>query len=102
MLQRDFDTSQWGDHAFTIRMHACSAQSVYSYRKLNMTEPKQHSSSPSPPPHVQLIQMGTAYWASRAVYAAAKLGLADQLKSGTKSAEELAGAVGAHAPLCTG
>ncbi|UXN58716.1 acetylserotonin O-methyltransferase [Phyllobacterium zundukense] len=64
-----------------------------------MTEPEQHSSSLSLPPHVQLIQMGTAYWASRVVYAAAKLGLADQLKSGTKSAEELAGAIGAHAPI---
>jgi hypothetical protein len=42
--------------------------------------------------------MGTAYWASRVVYAAAKLGLADQLGAGAKSAEELAGAVRAHAP----
>jgi hypothetical protein len=57
-----------------------------------------HYNCPSLPPHVQLIQMGTAYWASRVAYAAAKLGLADQLKSGTTSAEELAGAVGAHAP----
>jgi O-methyltransferase domain/Dimerisation domain len=63
-----------------------------------MTEPEQHASSQSLPPHVQLIQMGTAYWASRVVYAAAKFGLADQIGAGAKSAEELAGSVCAHAP----
>src|SRR5262249_55552653 len=50
------------------------------------------------PPHVQLIQLGTAYWASRVVYAAAKLGLADQLAAGPKSAAELAGPMRVHAP----
>lgn len=50
------------------------------------------------PPHLQLIQMGTAYWASRIIYAAAKLGLADQLAAGPKSAAELADPMGAHAP----
>jgi hypothetical protein len=53
---------------------------------------------PAPPPHVQLIQTGTAYWASRVVYAAAELGLADQLAGGPKSALELAGPMSAHAP----
>ena len=42
------------------------------------------------PPHVQLIQMGMGFWASRALYAAAKLGLADRLAGGPRSAEELA------------
>ena len=50
------------------------------------------------PPHIQLIQMGRAYVVSRIVYAAAKLGLADQLASGPKSAAELAGPMHAHAP----
>jgi len=50
------------------------------------------------PPHVQLIQIGTAFLASRTVYAAAKLGLADQLAAGPKSATELAGTMRAHAP----
>ena len=50
------------------------------------------------PPHVQLIQMGTAYLASRIVYSAAMLGLADQLASGPKSASELAEPLKAHAP----
>jgi hypothetical protein len=50
------------------------------------------------PPHIQLIQMGRAHIVSRAIYAAAKLGLADQLASGPKSAAELAGAMQVHAP----
>jgi hypothetical protein len=50
------------------------------------------------PPHIRLIQMGRAHVVSRTVYAAAKLGLADQLASGPKSAAELAGAMQVHAP----
>jgi O-methyltransferase domain/Dimerisation domain len=50
------------------------------------------------PPHIQLIQMGRAHVVSRTVYAAAKLGLADQLASGPKSAAELAGPMHLHAP----
>ena len=50
------------------------------------------------PPHIQLIQMGRAHVVSRTVYAAAKLGLADQLASGPKSAAELAGPMHVHAP----
>ena len=49
------------------------------------------------PPHIQLIQMGRAHVVSRTVYAAAKLGLADQLASGPKSAAELAGSMRVHA-----
>ncbi len=45
-----------------------------------------------------MIQMGRAYGVSRLVYAAAKLGLADQLASGPKSAAELAGPMRVHAP----
>ena len=48
------------------------------------------------PPHVQMIQMGRAYGVSRIVYAAAKLGLAEQLASGPKSAAELAGPMSVH------
>jgi hypothetical protein len=50
------------------------------------------------PPHIRLIQMGRAHVVSRTVYAAAKLGLADQLASGPKSAAELASAMQVHAP----
>ncbi len=50
------------------------------------------------PPHIQLVQMGSAYWVSRVVFAAAKLGLADQLAGGPKSAAELAPKSLTHAP----
>ena len=50
------------------------------------------------PPHAQLIQMGTASWVSVMVYAAAKLGIADHLAAGPKSAVELADATRTHAP----
>jgi hypothetical protein len=49
------------------------------------------------PPHVQIIQMATGYWISRVVYAAAKLGLADRLAAGPRSAAELAGETKTHA-----
>src|SRR6516225_8431499 len=42
--------------------------------------------------HQQLDQMITGYWISQAIYAAAKFGIADQLKDGPKTVAELAGA----------
>src|SRR6185369_9363279 len=45
-----------------------------------------------------MIQYITGFWMSRAVWIAAKLGLADLLKSGPKTAEELAQATSTHAP----
>ena len=53
---------------------------------------EQSPGSDALPPHAQLIQMGTGSWVSAIVYAAAKLGLADHLAAGPKSAAELAGA----------
>lgn len=50
------------------------------------------------PPHAQLIQMANAYWVSKVVYAAAKLGLADHLAAAPRSAVELAGTTRTHAP----
>jgi len=50
------------------------------------------------PPHAQLIQMGTASWISAIVYAAAKLGIADHLAAGPRSAVELATTTRTHAP----
>ena len=57
-----------------------------------------HSNVPTPSPHAQLIQMAMAHWISHIVYVAAKLGLADHLANGSKSAEELAEPTGTHAP----
>ena len=58
----------------------------------------QSLSSQALPPHVQLIQMGTASWVSGVVYAAAKLGIADHLAAGPLSAVELAIPTHTHAP----
>jgi hypothetical protein len=55
-------------------------------------------SNESLPPHVQVIQMSTAFLRSRALYAAARLGLADELADGPRRADELAGPAGADAP----
>ena len=43
------------------------------------------------------IQMVTGNWVSQSLYAAAKLGIADLLKDGAKSYEELANATATHA-----
>lgn len=45
-----------------------------------------------------LLRIATGFWASRALYVAAKLLIADQLVGGPASAEELADASGVHAP----
>ena len=50
----------------------------------------------SVPPHVQMIQMGTACWVSRLVYTAASLRLADHLSNGPRSAAELAAILGTN------
>ena len=48
------------------------------------------------PPHVQIIQMGTAYWVSQFVCTAANMRLADHLADGPRSAGELTAATGAN------
>src|SRR5262245_21774878 len=58
----------------------------------------EQTSSKALPPHAQLIQMATAGWVSRITYAAARLGLADHLAEGPKTAAELAGPLSLHAP----
>jgi Dimerisation domain len=58
--------------------------------------------TPAAPPHARLVQMATAHWVSHIVYVAAKLGLADQLGGGPKSADELARRTGTHAPSLYG
>lgn len=50
----------------------------------------------APPPHVQIIQMGTGYWVSGLIHTAASLGLADCLASGPRSAAELSADLGTH------
>ena len=60
-----------------------------------MNQPQARQVEPASP-DTQVIQMGTAYWASSFVYAAAKLGRADHLASGAKTAAELAEPMGVH------
>ena len=55
-------------------------------------------STPSLSPHAQLIQMATAFWASRLLYVAAKLNLADHLAEGPLSSETVAERTRMHPP----
>jgi hypothetical protein len=43
-----------------------------------------------------LVQLATGYWLSQAIYVAAKVGIADLLAQGPRSAAQLAESVGAH------
>ena len=45
-----------------------------------------------------MAQLSVGHWAARLVYVAAKLELADLLAKGPRTAEDLAGAAGAHGP----
>src|SRR5579862_8195995 len=45
-----------------------------------------------------LFQMATGFWASQAIYVAAKLGIADLLKDGPQSCVALAAATGSDVP----
>src|SRR5262245_65927385 len=49
-------------------------------------------------PQFAMLQMITGFWVSRAIYVAAKLGLADLVKDGPKTADELARLTGTYAP----
>lgn len=52
----------------------------------------------SMPPSATLLQMMTGYWVSRAIYVAAKLGIADLLAAGPVNVQELAAATQSHEP----
>jgi hypothetical protein len=49
------------------------------------------------PPSVAMLRMIACFWISRAIYIAARLGVADLLKDGPRHSEELAQAAGMHA-----
>lgn len=48
------------------------------------------------PPQIAMLQMISGFWISRAIYIIAKLGIADHLAGGPKTAEEIAAATGTH------
>ncbi|GAC1513121.1 MAG: methyltransferase [Chloroflexota bacterium] len=49
-------------------------------------------------PGDELIRLFRSFWVSRAIYVAAELGIADLLAEGPLAVDDLASAVGAHAP----
>jgi hypothetical protein len=55
------------------------------------------SDSGGPPPHAQLIQMGTAFWGSQMLLVAAQLEVADRLAGGARASSELAAELGLNA-----
>ena len=61
-----------------------------------MSQSQLGTESQTPPP-IAMLQMISGFWISRAIYVVAKLGIADQLAVGPKSAEEIAAATGTHA-----
>jgi hypothetical protein len=63
-----------------------------------MTTTVETAVAAAPPAHVQLIQMCAGGWIAAAVCEAAKLGLADHLADGARSAVELSTVTGTHAP----
>ncbi len=62
-----------------------------------MSERESQHGDLAPPPET-LLRMMTSYWASQAVYVAAKLGIADLLAEGPVACDTLAAATGSHAP----
>ena len=50
------------------------------------------------PPQAEMRSLIAGYWVSRLIYVAAKLGLADLLKDGARTAGDLAAAAGVHPP----
>jgi hypothetical protein len=63
-------------------------------RPLERTTEEENSGRRAPQPWQQLFEKITGLWVSRAIYAAAKLRIADHLAAGPRSAEEIAAAVG--------
>lgn len=62
-----------------------------------VSSPANTQTSPAPAAE-QMLQIISGFWISRAVYVIAKLGIPDLLKSGPKTADELATATKMHAP----
>ena len=63
-------------------------------RPFERTIEQEDSGMREPQPWQQLFEKITGSWVSRAIYAAAKLRIADHLAAGPRSAEEIAAAVG--------
>ena len=74
----------------------CGEQMSTNAQEKVVTAPAlQDNQIPAP---VQMLQIISNFWTTRAVYVLAKLGIPDLLTSGPKSVQELAGSTGTHAP----
>ncbi|MDQ4121110.1 MAG: acetylserotonin O-methyltransferase [Acidobacteriota bacterium] len=62
-----------------------------------MSNTNSNSAAAALPPHAQIVQMASAHVIAKGIYAVAELGIADHLKDGARTADELAQAIGAHA-----
>ncbi|HKC64705.1 MAG TPA: methyltransferase [Pyrinomonadaceae bacterium] len=51
------------------------------------------------PPQIALLQMATGFWVTQSIYVAARLGIADLLKDGPKTSDELARATDTNGPM---
>src|SRR5438270_11819710 len=65
-----------------------------------ISPPQPHATAGlAPPPPVAMMQLITgAVWMTKAIYVAAKLGLADLVAEAPRTAAELAAVTGSHAP----
>ena len=63
-----------------------------------MSTRDQHTGPNEPPPSGVMLQLIASFWVSRALYIAAKLGIADLLTAGPQESTALAAATGTHAP----
>src|SRR5215831_3837716 len=61
-----------------------------------MTTPAQPGNAGTKPPQAVLLDMLAAFWTSQAIHVAAKFGIADLVKDGPRTAEDLAGATQTH------
>jgi hypothetical protein len=63
-----------------------------------MTAPESDARETTLPPQLILYQLGVGHYISRALYVAAKLGIADLLAGGPRRCDELAASTATHAP----
>jgi SAM-dependent methyltransferase len=73
-----------------------ASEQDHSQRKANASVERAPGSNLPPP--ILLYQLATGHYISRALFVAAKLGIADLLKDGARGHEDLAKATGTHAP----
>lgn len=63
---------------------------------MSATEKVTTPNQPDVPPQIALLQMATGFWVTQSIYVAARLGIADLLSDGPKTADELAQATHAN------